>query len=143
MGTPPCWPVLFFLEAKTDYSSRRSRISRLGALALYAIWLCRAHNSIWRKWTNNVCFHAFHKFRIGHDCSTDVFQNEMLFEVINATVHASEQTLRGLRRVPALLGDIRETGALDYAGINGAEDPFRRSIAYPQILHKVSKWIGR
>jgi hypothetical protein len=30
MGTPPRWPVLFLLsiEARTDYSSRRSRISK-------------------------------------------------------------------------------------------------------------------
>ena len=90
---------LLSVEAKTDYSSRRSQISRPREPSRsMTIWLCRAHNSIWRTWMINVCLSAFHKYRKPHDCSTDVFQNEMLFEVINATLHAAmSSTVLGAR----------------------------------------------
>jgi hypothetical protein len=73
-----------------------------------------------------------------------VFQNEMLLEVINATVHAfSAQTLTrastGYRLYWAIY--VRPVGSITPAYM-ALIDPFRRWIVYPQILHRVrEQWI--
>jgi Protein of unknown function (DUF2867) len=73
-----------------------------------------------------------------------MFQNEMLFEIINATVHAfSAQTLTrtsdGYRLYWAIY--VRPVRSITRAYM-ALIDPFRRWIVYPQILHKVrEQWI--
>jgi hypothetical protein len=73
-----------------------------------------------------------------------VFQNELLFEVINATVHAfSAQTLTrtssGYRLYWAIY--VRPIHLITPAYM-ALIDPFRRWIVYPQILHRMrEQWI--
>lgn len=73
-----------------------------------------------------------------------LFQNEMLYEVINATVHAfSAQTLTrtsaGYRLYWAIY--VKPVRSIT-PGYMALIDPFRRWIVYPQILHKVREhWI--
>jgi hypothetical protein len=73
-----------------------------------------------------------------------VFQNEMLLEIINATVHAfSAQTLAqtsaGYRLYWAIY--VKPASSLTPAYI-ALIDPFRRWIVYPQILRKLrEQWL--
>jgi hypothetical protein len=73
-----------------------------------------------------------------------VFQNEMLLEIINATVHAFlaqtlARTSAGYRLYWAIY--VKPVGWITPAYM-ALIDPFRRWIVYPQILNQVrEKWI--